>query len=165
MSKVSTELNQTAISLAEDVRGDLSDLLNALLADLSDLSSMVQEAHWNVKGSAFITLHKLFEDIYGALDGERDDLAERITTLGGFAAGTQRRVAAATSLEELPTSVAAPMGYVLVLSERLSEVANRFRAAIRTAGDLGDENTADLLTGISRELDKSLWFLEAHMRQ
>ena len=31
------------------------------------------------------------------------------------------------------------------------------------AGRIGDADTADLFTGLSRETDKYLWFLEAHL--
>jgi DNA-binding ferritin-like protein len=33
----------------------------------------------------------------------------------------------------------------------------------RLADAIGDAGTADLFTGISRETDKDLWFLEAHL--
>jgi len=38
------------------------------------------------------------------------------------------------------------------------------RAAIDTATALGDADTADLFTGFSREADKDLWFIEAHLQ-
>ena len=164
MNLTVSSLQPTEINLKGHAREQLSALLNSLLADLSDLTSMFQEAHWNVKGPAFFTLHKLFEEIYDTLDGQRDDLAERITTLGGFANGTTRRLASETTLTGLPTEVNGSMGYVETLIERTGAVANRYRNAVQQSSDLGDENSADLLTGISRSLDKSLWFLEAHMR-
>jgi len=63
------------------------ELLNQLLADYANLISMTLEAHWNVRGSQFFTLHKLFEQLYEDLNGELDTLAERISILGGFALG------------------------------------------------------------------------------
>ena len=45
----------------------------------------------------------------------------------------------------------------------LAVLAASTRTAIDTAGDAGDADTSDLFTGISRGLDKSLWFLEAHL--
>jgi len=38
------------------------------------------------------------------------------------------------------------------------------RTAIDETAKLGDADTADLFTQISRELDKYLWFLEAHLQ-
>jgi starvation-inducible DNA-binding protein len=37
------------------------------------------------------------------------------------------------------------------------------RAGIDQATRLGDADSADVLTEISREADKNLWFLEAHL--
>ena len=53
---------------------------------------------------------------------------------------------------------------VEALVARYAELAATTRAAIDRADDLGDVDTADLFTGISRGLDKSLWFLEAHLQ-
>ena len=38
------------------------------------------------------------------------------------------------------------------------------RKAINDANDLGDLDTADLFTEISRGVDKWLWFVEAHQQ-
>ncbi len=82
------KIHDTAIDIAENVRATLVDLLNATLADLSDLKSQTKYAHWNVKGPNFFSLHKLFDELAGGFDAQIDDVAERITTLGGTAAGT-----------------------------------------------------------------------------
>ena len=41
----------------------------------------------------------------------------------------------------------------------------RFVALLQQAADLGEADTADLFTGISREADKLLWFVEAHLQK
>ncbi len=156
------KLFDTRLSLSPDSRAELVDLLNARLADYVNLLSMTLEAHWNVRGSHFHPLHKLFEELYDSLEADLDDLAERITTLGGFAAGGIKRLAAASSLPELPEQPEGDFAYLDLLIDRYAIVARSFSEAVRKAGDIGDENTADLLTGISRSLDKSLWLLEAH---
>lgn len=70
-------------------------VLNQQLADASDLLSQVKQAHWNVKGPAFWQLHRLFDEVAEQADGWIDELAERITALGGYARGTVRMAAAA----------------------------------------------------------------------
>jgi starvation-inducible DNA-binding protein len=54
--------------------------------------------------------------------------------------------------------------YVKDLAKRYAQAANSVREAIDQTADLGDADTADLFTQISRDLDKSVWFLEAHFR-
>lgn len=43
-------------------------------------------------------------------------------------------------------------------------MAGTTREAIEMAERPGDADTADLFTEVSRGLDKSLWFLEAHLQ-
>jgi starvation-inducible DNA-binding protein len=71
----------------------------------------------------------------------------------------------ATRLTEYPLDAGGSMQHVEALSLRFAALAATTRAAIDTAADLGDADTADLFTEVSRGLDKSLWFLEAHLQE
>jgi len=137
--------------------------LNQHLANLSDLASQTKQAHWNVRGPEFYQLHKLFDDLVAPLGEHIDTVAERAVTLGGFAMGTVRCAAASSELEEFPLEPGA-IEYVKALAKRWAQEANAIREAIDKTADLGDADTADLFTQISRELDKGVWFLEAHFR-
>ena len=152
----------TRIDISEDKRGELIRLLNQQLADTFDLKSQVKQAHWNVKGPTFIALHDLFDRFAHELEGFVDDLAERVTALGGSAAGTARQAAANSRLPEYPAEAVVGHEHVTALAERFAQLAASTRAAIDAATALGDASTADLFTEISRGLDKDLWFLEAH---
>lgn len=140
-------------------------ILNQLLADLSDLYSQTKQAHWNVRGRLFFAQHKLFDELAETVEGHIDPLAERITALGGVAQGTVRQAAAASSLAEFPTAQADELACVNALLARFASTARAVRQAIDATAALGDAGSADLLTGLSRDLDQSLWFLEAHTRQ
>jgi starvation-inducible DNA-binding protein len=139
-------------------------LLNQELADTADLYSQTKQAHWNVKGIHFYQLHLLFDQLAEKRQGEADELAERATALGGYALGTVRMAAASSGLPEIPTGIDAGVDYVRALVERYGIHANNMRAAIDEADEAGDKDTADLCTEISRELDKDLWFLQAHLQ-
>ncbi|MBS0590903.1 MAG: DNA starvation/stationary phase protection protein Dps [Proteobacteria bacterium] len=156
--------NSTRIDIAPKLREKTIALLNAQLADTLDLYTQVKQAHWNVKGPHFIALHELFDNFAEQLEAPVDDLAERITALGGVALGTARIAARASRLAELPHDSYDGMKMVALLADRYAHLAKSTRAAIDAADDAGDADTADLLTGISRGLDKSLWFLESHLR-
>ncbi len=53
---------------------------------------------------------------------------------------------------------------VKVLAESLAMVSNAARDGIDTAEEEKDMVTSDLLTGLSGDLDKQLYFLESHLR-
>jgi len=156
---------QTSIDIAADARNKLNALLNAQLADTFDLFSQTKQAHWNVKGMHFIQLHELFDKLAEELEEHTDTIAERITTLGGTAKGTTRMAAAASRLAEIPLELGNGKLTVKLLVERYAKLAESTRKAIDQADKLGDADTADLFTGVSRDLDKALWFLEAHLQE
>lgn len=155
------KLNATANNLPARVRERSVAALNQVLADLTDLWSQAKQAHWNVRGPKFYALHKLFDEVAGLAEAPLDDLAERAVALGGVAQGTVRMAAAASQLPEWPAALANEDAFTAVLKERFAIAANAVRTAIDVAANAGDADTADLLTGISRDLDKALWFLEA----
>ena len=155
---------ETAVDLPAETRTAMIALLNQQLADTSDLYSQTKQAHWNVKGIHFYPLHLLFDQLAEKRLGEADDLAERAAQLGGYATGTVRMAAASSRLPEIPVDIDAGVDYVQALVERYGEHANNTRTGIDEADQAGDMDTADLLTEISRQLDKDLWFLQAHVQ-
>lgn len=155
----------TRHDLPADAREKLVDLLNRQLADTHDVRTQTKHAHWNVKGPNFYQLHLLFDTFAGQFDDYSDEIAERATALGGAASGTARMVAGSTRVPEFPADVFDGMDVVAALADRYKLLAKSTREAIDAADDLGDKDTADLFTEVSRGLDKALWFLEAHLQR
>ncbi len=155
---------ETRIDLAEESRDRLVQLLNARLADTFDLYSQLKQAHWNVKGSDFIQLHLLYDQVAESVLEYVDEIAERATALGGLALGTVRLAAEASSLDEYPLDAVDGMDTVAAVADRLAAYGASVRAAIETATEQDDQDTADLFTEISRAIDKHLWFVEAHLQ-
>ena len=139
-------------------------LLNARLADATDLYSQVKQAHWNVKGPHFIGLHELFDDVAEVVEKYIDELAERAVQLGGSANGTIRMAAKASSLPEYPAA-ANWETHVNAVADRLAAFGKSVRAAVDEAEESRDKDTADLFTEVSRDIDKSLWMVEAHVQR
>lgn len=162
--KTKTKMLDTHNDLPADTREQMIALLNQELADMSDLHSQTQQAHWNVKGEQFISLHKLFDEFAEALTGYVDEIAERAVQLGGTAMGTNRMSAAESRLPEYPSEVMSSMDHVNALTERYAMVAASTRAAVKTAEEAEDLDTVDLMSAISLGMDKWLWFLEAHLQ-
>lgn len=154
----------TSINLNEDVRRQVVTLLNSRLADAIDLSLQAKQAHWNVKGPHFIALHELFDSIHSLVDEQVDEIAERITALGGVAEGALQAVGPRTGLPTYPLEISNGLDHVRALSRSLAAFTAASRKDIDRTDELGDAVTADVLTGVSREMDKQLWFLEAHLQ-
>lgn len=155
---------KTKNDLSEATRVKIIELLNARLADCGDLQTQTKQAHWNVKGPNFIALHKLFDEINEEVEDYVDDIAERAVELGGVAEGTARMIAKRSSLAEYPANVADGRGHVEALSSALAAFGKAARKAIDEADQLGDVDTSDLFTEVSRGIDKWLWFVEAHLQ-
>ena len=153
----------TRNDLPQATRAKAVELLNARLADAIDLGTQVKHAHWNVKGPNFIALHELFDKIAENVEDHIDTIAERVTALGGTARGTLVAAARGTSLKSYPEDITDGTAHVEALSAVLADFGRKARAGIDQAAGFGDADTSDLFTGISRETDKSLWFLEAHL--
>ena len=81
-SIVQLRLTHTRNSLPEKFRLQVSEFLQERLADSIDLMMQAKQAHWNVKGSNFTALHKLFDKVYSDAGNYVDAIAERIVQLG-----------------------------------------------------------------------------------
>lgn len=159
-----TKLHSTRIDLPESIRRKVIDLLNQNLADVLDLELQAKQAHWNVKGPQFIALHELFDKLAEELEEFSDDIAERAVALGGVALGTSEVIFKQSRLSAYPTNLAAGNAHVEAMANALAQFGKSVRTAIDTATRLGDADTADLFTSISRGADKMLWLVEAHLQ-
>lgn len=155
-------LHNTKIDIDREKREQVIGILNARLADAVDLQSQAKQAHWNVKGMNFIALHELFDQVSTEVLTHIDDIAERVTTLGGTAMGTVRVAAGNSTLSQYPLEITDGEAHVDALSSALADFGKKIRADIDNTDELGDKDTADLFTGMSRSIDKLLWFVEAH---
>src|SRR5215471_15104005 len=151
--------------MSEATRVKAVELLNARRADCIDLQTQIKHAHWNVKGPNFIALHELFDKINEDVEDYVDDIAERAVQLGGIAEGTVRMAAKRSSLSEYPANAVEGRSHVEALSSVLAAFGKSVRKAIDDANDIGDLDTADLFTEISRGVDKWLWLVEAHLQK
>jgi len=156
-------MHKTLNNLPLKTRTAMVALLNARLVDAIDLYNQTKQAHWNVKGANFIALHELFDAVAGRVLESVDTIAERAVMLGGLADGTSQTVAKKTSLKAWNLNTKGSAAYVKGLATALAQFGASVRAAIDAADQAGDKDTADLFTGVSRAVDKDLWFVESHL--
>lgn len=140
----------------------MSEELNALLASALDLYSHAKQAHWNVRGVEFISIHELFDKVSQASLDHADQLAERAGQLGAEVAGTLRKAAGASRLPEYKLGIASCPEHIEQLAESMALFGKNTLRGIEVAQEQEDPVTADILTRICGEVDKLLWFVESH---
>ncbi len=156
-------MHKTHNTLSENIRGQSIELLNKNLAAAIDLHGQMKQAHWNVRGIAFIAIHELFDKVAAQVEEFSDMLAERIGALGGVAKGGIKTVSEKSFLKPYPLEIADEKKHVEAVSAALASFGESTREAIDQSDDFGDKVTADLFTDISRAIDQQLWFVESHI--
>lgn len=151
------------LGLSEPTRQSSVDILTTSLAATFTLYTKTRKFHWNVTGPQFIELHKLFESQYEALDEAMDAIAERVRQLGGIAIGTLEELQEHSYIQETPGVNPNAMGMIGELLADHETVIRHLRADVETTTENGDAGTADFLTGLMEDHEKTAWFLRAHL--
>ena len=157
-------VHKSRIDLSDNIRKQSIETLNQSLASLIDLQLRCKEAHWNIRGRNFIGIHLFLDTVYEAVSEHVDTCAERLTSLGGQAEGRLPLVAARTRLGDYPTESRIE-DHLRTLCDSFATIGKECRENIDKTDDAGDKDTADMYTEVSRDLDKYLWMLEAHIEE
>lgn len=151
--------------LEDNARKAAIEVLSARLADATAMLLALKQAHWNVKGPNFIAIHELFDQVYERLEPHIDTMAERIKQLDGMASGTAEHVAKTSSLKPYPLDLTSEADHIRAVSERMRDLGGKVREGIDATESAGEATAADILTAMSRDLDKDLWFIESHLEK
>ncbi len=162
-----TEMNrkmyQNRVALNDDQKTKVVEVMQERLAEALDMYSQAKFAHWNVKGVNFYQLHLLFDSVAEAIFPQIDQIAERMTQLGGVANGTVRQSANGSQIPEFDVNLTAGMDYVNALANSLGSYCQALRGASDKIDEIGDEPTADFFKALDIEAEEQLYFLESHL--
>lgn len=155
-------MHATHNTLSENIRAQSAELLNLQLAAAIDLHGQLKQAHWNVRGPGFMAVHELFDGVSEKVETYSDMLAERAGGVGSTAFGTVQVAAKRSYLVPYTLEVADVAEHIFAVSAALAAFGQAVREAAAQSTGFGDADTADLLTEVSRGIDRQLWFVESH---
>ena len=134
--------------------------LQQALVDLTDLALQGKQAHWNIQGPGFRSLHLHLDEIIDEVRLAGDEVAERMSAIREVPDGRAATVAATSLVDPMDNGFLAVDKVYRQFEERLAGAADRMKASI-DAVDEHDHLSADLLIGIASGLEKQAWMLRA----
>ncbi|WP_283134752.1 Dps family protein [Rhizohabitans arisaemae] len=146
--------------LSEDARRVTGDALQGALTDLIGLSLLTKQAHWNVIGRHFRSLHLHFDEIVAIAREHADSVAERAITIGVNPDGRPATVAHNPKLPQLEAGYLDDGKVVTAMVEIVESIVGRMRERILVTEE-PDPVTQDLLIEVTRDLEKQHWMLQA----
>ncbi|WP_298181840.1 DNA starvation/stationary phase protection protein [Saccharomonospora sp.] len=146
--------------LKESDKEVTASVLQSTLVDLIDLSLIAKQAHWNVVGRNFRSVHLQLDELVSAARGFVDDVAERASAIGVSPNGKAKTVTENSGLPEYPESWQSTDLTVDKIVDTLGRLIQRLRVCIDET-DKSDLVTQDLLIEITQEMEKQHWMWQA----
>lgn len=146
--------------LPEGEREATGNLLQATLVDLVDLSLTAKQAHWNVVGRHFASVHSQLDELTSTARQYTDEVAERANAIGISPNGKARTVAESSGVPEFPDNWQTDADVIAAVESILEVLVQRLRTRIEES-EKTDLVTQDLLIEITKELEKLHWMWQA----
>ena len=155
--KKETVKNVTALAKTKVV-------LNQAVADLYVAHVALHQVHWYMRGRGFLVWHPKMDEYMEALDGQLDEISERLITLGGSPFSTLTEFLQNSEIEEVGEyrNVEESLERVLAIYRYLSEL---FQKGLDVTDEEGDDVTNGIFTDAKTETDKTIWMLAAELGQ
>ncbi|GAA3431580.1 Dps family protein [Kutzneria kofuensis] len=144
---------------AKDTTGRV---LQEALVDLIDLSLVAKQAHWNVVGRNFRSVHLQLDELVAAAREYTDQVAERASAIGVSPDGRAATVAKNSGVPDFATGWRDDEDVARTITATLGEVVQRMRARIKTTDDT-DLVTQDLIIGLTAKLEEAHWMWQAQL--
>ncbi|MBM7689144.1 DNA starvation/stationary phase protection protein [Enterococcus ureilyticus] len=140
------------------------EVLNQLVADLSQFSVVIHQTHWYMRGPEFLTLHPKMDEYMDQINDQLDVVSERLITLDGAPYSTLQEFADHTGIsDEIGT-------YERTIPERMEKLvegyrylADLYQKGIEVSGEEGDDSTQDIFIANKTDIEKNIWMLQAKL--
>jgi starvation-inducible DNA-binding protein len=148
--------------LDEKARDETGRVLQEALVDLIDLSLVAKQAHWNVVGRNFRSVHLQLDELVAAAREYTDQVAERASAIGVSPDGRAATVAKDSGVPDFATGWRDDEAVAQAITTTLGEVVQRMRARIETTDDT-DLVTQDLIIELTAKLEEAHWMWQAQL--
>ncbi|MBK0382324.1 DNA starvation/stationary phase protection protein [Pedobacter sp. SD-b] len=157
-------MKKTNIGITDKNREHIAEQLNKILADEFILYSKTLNAHWNVEGPDFHTVHIYLEQLYNDQQLIVDNVAEKIRSIGHYALGNLSQYLKVSHLSEKLTSKFDSQNLFKELLEDHESIIIFIRENITPIAEkFGAEGISDYITGLMEKHEKTAWMLRAHL--
>lgn len=138
----------------------VGDALQGALVDLIDLTLAAKQAHWNLIGERFRSIHLQLDEVVASARTHTDTVAERAAAMGVSPDGRASTVAETSNAPKVQEGWLKDTAVVDHFVERLAQVIRRMRERI-DATDKPDQVTQDVLITVTGDLEKHYWMFQA----
>lgn len=149
-----------AFTASAELRADLQ----RALIDITALSLVGKQIHWNVVGPNFRDLHLNLDEVVGIARTGSDDIAERMRAVNATPDGRPATVAASATVP------VAPEGEVLT-TDAVAYIVSAIEAVVATLRDVHDTidgedpSSSGIIEDLTVQLEQQAWFLSAEIRK
>lgn len=140
------------------------EALNQLVADLSQASAAIHQVHWYIRGYNFVSFHELMDEYRATVEGQLDEIAERLIIIDGAPYSTLEEFVEHTRIASIPGDYNKGIeGYRRHLVEVLRTLAKDYKEAIDAAGEEGDNVSEDICIGALTTIEQYIWMQQAEL--
>jgi starvation-inducible DNA-binding protein len=146
--------------LTDDARTVTGEALQGSLIDLIDLSLLAKQAHWNLIGRHFRSLHLQLDEVVALARAHSDTIAERAVAIGATPDGRSATVAGRTEVPQLPDGYLQDDKVVEAFTGIFASIIERFRDRLSKVAQ-ADPVTENILEDVLHGLEKMYWMFQA----
>lgn len=142
------------------------ELLNQVVADLTQGTIVIHQAHWYMRGRGFMKFHPLMDEYMDQLNEVLDEVSERLITLGGSPYSTLEEYVEHTKFKSEKATWDLKMeDHLARVVELFRYLTNLYQEAMDVTDEAGDDVTNDIFVGAKANLEKAIWMLQAELNQ
>jgi len=137
--------------------------LQRTLTELQQLQLEQKQAHWNVSGTLWLTLHELLQEHYAATSKYADMVAERLLAIGSSSDGRAHTIVQGSSIPEIPGGYLDDSQVIAWFVNAYKVVGDELRQSIKDTNE-PDPTTSNLLQEVEQNIDKYQWQMRAFVQ-